>query len=138
MKNNMEKKVVSIAIKEAKNVIGIFPNNIVKANTSEHPEEVELFFCVPECLVFAAFNDNSLSVVPISDLESISDLEIDLANENYAIRYGASLNMVKAFVGTILKYENTKTEKEAKEEVRRDLCKAGVSIDKETLDYLKS
>lgn len=134
----MEKKVVSIAVKEAKNVIGIYPNNIVEANTSEHPEEVELLFCVPECLVFAAFDDNSLSVIPISDLESISDLEIDLANEEYAIRYGASLNMVKAFVGTILRYEKDETEKEAKEEVRRDLCKAGVNIDKETLDYLKS
>lgn len=131
------KKLVSISVKELpRPMISIFPNNIHEANTSEEPDKVELNFFVPDYLVFAAFDDSTLNVRGIL-IDCMADLPYDVYEEHpETLRDNVSLNMVKAFVGTIIHWDETTTEQEAKKEVLEGLHDSGIKVDEEVKNYL--
>lgn len=131
------RKLINVSIKELpRPMIGIFPNNIFKANTSKEPEKIELNFFVPDYLAFAAFDDGTLSVRGIL-IDCMADLPYGMCDKNYeTLRDNVSLNMVKAFVGTIIHQNEDVTEQEAKKEVLEGLYNSGIKVDEDAKHYL--
>ena len=139
------KKLINLTVYDAKNMICVWNENEPKYGylCGIALEEAERGFIVPRYYVVGVFDDGSSKAAGIRDLSGINqngefdDLERLFLYDEFA--YCVDILGAKAFVRLELANNGDKiSEKEARDNVYKELLMSGVKIDDEARNYLIS
>ena len=139
------KKLINLTVYDAKNMICVWNENDPNADYQQGLvlEEAMCGFMVPRHYVVGVFDDGSSKAAGIFNLSDINqngeydDLEQLFLYDEFA--YNVDIYGAKAFVRLELANNgNQISEKEARENVYKELLKSGVRITDEARNYLIS